>query len=462
MLASHQAELVELHQHWQAFVDYETARLAPMLEEDLLGLEKSARSHRDRVDQARKHLHKNRARYAEWANGVREVELTRVAHVGRFLLAADIALNTTCQTRQDITDHTVFVSTEWANALHTLQEDGALWAVEGTKTRWRLDFTEGHCRMRKKLEVDQAARGLDVEERAPVKRGEQRRKSSRNDSHAFDERLHTDPSPSPIMSPASAEEESIWRGDAFSSTEAASRAEHDDLPEEDKNRKVRRSLEPGDVIEAVYNANRIDGLDAFRKSPCSLSRHLRAYRVVIACLLLFAKRNIYLVDGYFQRENGELVNAQDAPPEERDQHLQTLSDLAGRGSKRDQVVLLNDHRARQWAWSDLIECHERKFVSSVSLKLVEPRWLTLGVAIPKCGVGAVLCGRQIISPHLCAGAESLRFRHHQHPLSVSDCPWIPACRFSLFRRACCGRRHGPAYKARDHVKTVGTTRSVQF
>lgn len=87
---------------------------------------------------------------------------------------------------------------------------------------------------------------------------------------------------------------------------------------------------------------------------------------LLACLLLFAKRNIYLVDGYFQRENGELVNASDALPEERDQHLQTLSDLAGRGSKRAQVVLYNDHRARQWPWTDLVECHERNYVCTRS------------------------------------------------------------------------------------------------
>lgn len=33
-------------------------------------------------------------------------------------------------------------------------------------------------------------------------------------------------------------------------------------PDEDKNRKVRRSLEAGDVIESVFNISRIVGLDA--------------------------------------------------------------------------------------------------------------------------------------------------------------------------------------------------------
>lgn len=36
--------------------------------------------------------------------------------------------------------------------------------------------------------------------------------------------------------------------------------------EEDKNRKVRRSLEIGDSIEQVYNVSRIVGLDAVRES----------------------------------------------------------------------------------------------------------------------------------------------------------------------------------------------------
>jgi len=37
---------------------------------------------------------------------------------------------------------------------------------------------------------------------------------------------------------------------------------------EDKLRRVRHELEPGDIIEAVSTVARVDGVDAYRESPC--------------------------------------------------------------------------------------------------------------------------------------------------------------------------------------------------
>lgn len=53
----------------------------------------------------------------------------------------------------------------------------------------------------------------------------------------------------------------------------------------------------GDVIFAVFNTSRIIGLDA------------------VPGLLLLAKKNIYIVDHFFQTANGELVDAWDSPEE---------------------------------------------------------------------------------------------------------------------------------------------------
>lgn len=47
---------------------------------------------------------------------------------------------------------------------------------------------------------------------------------------------------------------------------------------------------------------------------------------------------------------------------ERDQHLQTLSDLAGRDSKKASADLDTAHRSRRWTWADLKEVHERKYL----------------------------------------------------------------------------------------------------
>ena len=86
--------------------------------------------------------------------------------------------------------------------------------------------------------------------------------------------------------------------------------------------------------------------------------------------MLLAKKNIYLVDNFFQQANGDLVNAWDAPAEERDQHLSTLADLAGRDTKKASVDLGTAHHSRRWAWSDLLEVYERKYLfRNVALEL---------------------------------------------------------------------------------------------
>lgn len=107
-------------------------------------------------------------------------------------------------------------------------------------------------------------------------------------------------------------------------------------------------------------------------------------------LLLLAKKNVYIIDGFFQTSTGELVDAADAPPEvsfrrsyprrdssltqrshqERDQHLQTLADLAGRTAKSPVVNIDAAHRSRRWSWADLLQVHERKYLfRSVALEL---------------------------------------------------------------------------------------------
>lgn len=168
------------------------------------------------------------------------------------------------QNRQDIMDHAIYIESEWTSCLRSLKSDRTLFSEEQQQRKWRLDFTEGHCRMRKKLEAEEVE-VTPSRLRAGSASRDKRMGVKRNDSMSFD-RLQTDTAPSPLLSPASAEDDSIWRGETFPASEQPARLEHDDMPEEDKNRKVRRSLEPGDVIEAVYNTNRIDGLDAFRKS----------------------------------------------------------------------------------------------------------------------------------------------------------------------------------------------------
>ncbi|KAE9382397.1 beach-domain-containing protein, partial [Gymnopus androsaceus JB14] len=64
---------------------------------------------------------------------------------------------------------------------------------------------------------------------------------------------------------------------------------------EDKHRRVRHELEPGDVIECVGTVSRVAGVDS---SPG---------------LLIVGRMHVYMLDGLVESEDGEVIDAHDAP-----------------------------------------------------------------------------------------------------------------------------------------------------
>ncbi|KAK4701644.1 hypothetical protein P7C70_g4583, partial [Phenoliferia sp. Uapishka_3] len=337
LLQTHQEQLDELKNSWDAFVDDEGVRARRSVESELFRLGELSKSANNRMDASRRRTRKQRGSIYDWSGGIHEVEATRVAH-----------------TRQDIADLSAFIQTEWSNQTTNLQRECAIWGGSVNDRQWTLDFTEGHHRMRKKLLAVVTKKPRQA--RSPVQSKKENHSRSlgatRLDSFSSaPKQLQLDDSTSPLGSPPfSKDEENIWAETPNESSNPASAEIEDSY--EDKNRKVRRSLDPGDVIKSVFNVNRIVGLDA------------------CAGLLLLAKKNVYVIDNFFQKANGDLVDAWDAPAEERDQHLQTLSDLAGRDSHRRVADLDTAHRSRRWTWSDLIEVHERKYLfRDVALEL---------------------------------------------------------------------------------------------
>ena len=111
---------------------------------------------------------------------------------------------------------------------------------------------------------------------------------------------------------------------------------------EDKNRKVMRSLRHGDQVRHVCNVSRVVGLEAFEG------------------LLILGKRALYLLDGFFQRSDGEIVRAWQAPEEERDSYLQMIS---GQGENEQKASLASpEHNNRNWDWNELISISRRRFL----------------------------------------------------------------------------------------------------
>jgi hypothetical protein len=111
---------------------------------------------------------------------------------------------------------------------------------------------------------------------------------------------------------------------------------------EDKNRKVMRSLHRGDQVKHVANISRILGLEA------------------VEGLLILGKDYIYLLDNFFQRADGEIVNVWQAPEEERDPYVRMIS---GRDVTERKPVSRNDeHGTRSWKWPEIISVSKRRFL----------------------------------------------------------------------------------------------------
>lgn len=116
------------------------------------------------------------------------------------------------------------------------------------------------------------------------------------------------------------------------------------LYEEDKNRKVLRLLDVRDMVLDVFNVSQISGLDACEG------------------LLLLCKNNLYLIDNFFQRSDGEVVEIWDAPKEERDQYLILLAQNAGMDTAPNVTSSGDRHFCRKWPIEDLKELFKRKFL----------------------------------------------------------------------------------------------------
>jgi len=218
--------------------------------------------------------------------------------------------------------------------------------------RWRLDMTEGRNRMRKRLLPDTRA---DLREYQPKRRTTQDTAIAPLPNRASILSVEDDETSSLKIEegqePSGGTPDIVVEGldDGFEDFEMIEDPRDEDEEYEDKNRKVMRSLQHGDVVEHVSNVSRLIGLEACEG------------------LLIVGKYNLYMVDNFFQRSDGEIVNVWNAPKEERDQYLQIIS---GHTSEEKRTNLSGDHETRHWSWGDLLSISKRRFLfRDVALEL---------------------------------------------------------------------------------------------
>lgn len=262
---------------------------------------------------------------------------------------------------QDQQDDVLFHSSEFVRMDRDLARPGAVFGQESV-VKWKLDRTEGRNRMRIRLLPNVSPRdGIYQPKRRTT---DLQSASSLRESGAMATASRSRSGSAPSSGPSSrqlggdgsgdmrdqeetqysggeASEQSVLPDDDFEMVDDPNDPEADE-GFEDKNRRVMRRLENGDVVQQVYNISRIVGLEACEG------------------ILLVCKDKLYLMDNYFQSADGEIVNVWEAPSEERDPFSQIIT-----GNKPEEKKSTSRRKAqdsRSWRWQDVISVSKRRFL----------------------------------------------------------------------------------------------------
>lgn len=294
---------------------------------------------------------------------------------------------------QDQQDGFNFSFSSWTTMVQQLHRPCGVFD-DHTLQKWRLDQSEGRNRMRLRMILDKDAHLYNYHAKANMPRNENppgllldvHTKTLAKSgfpiapSPTVRGSIPNGKSPAPPGSPAvsGSLDETFGIDDGFEMVE-----EPNDGTEgyEDKNRKVMRSLQRGDQVEYVHNISRIIGLEACEG------------------LLIVGKNALYLLDGFFQRSDGEIVDVWQAPQEERDSYMQMISgrELGGRVVNPTN----SDHKTRSWLWEDVLSISKRRFLFrdvSIEVFFVDGQSYLLTIISPKL--------RDELYQNLCSRAQN--------------------------------------------------------
>lgn len=241
---------------------------------------------------------------------------------------------------QDLQDNSAFMWSALSTLMVDLRRPGGLLS-DDKERKYRLDQTEGRSRMRLRVVPDELDERQDYQPK---------RKASEPPAMKIDTRVRALSEGEALASPTTLTQEPETVEPESQETDPENRSMLEDNFEmiddpkveieeyEDKNRRVMRTLQRGDQVQNVCNQSRIIGLEA------------------VEGLLILGKDCIYILDNFFQRADGEIVNVWQAPADERDPYVRMIT---GRESndRRSQ-----EHDTRSWKWSDLVSVSKRRFL----------------------------------------------------------------------------------------------------
>ena len=275
---------------------------------------------------------------------------------------------------QDSQDARAFNESTWANMRAQLDQPCGFLDKKAPQ-KWQLDLTEGRSRMRLRLISDRKAhlhnyQAKGASTKTPIKSQLtiNTRKSSQireisplvasptSESHKDKEHKPKETIPDAEVLERNGEIDDDYEMVDEPETEAF----------EDKNRKVMRSLQRNDQVEHVHNVSRIIGLEACEG------------------LLIFGKHALYLIDDFFQRSDGEIVDVWQAPSDERDSYMQMISGREAT-AKQDKPAIAN-RETRSWRWEEVLSISKRRFLFrevGIEMFFLDGRSYLLAFVMPK-------------------------------------------------------------------------------
>ncbi|QSL65851.1 hypothetical protein MERGE_000130 [Pneumocystis wakefieldiae] len=246
---------------------------------------------------------------------------------------------------QDQIDLDRSLDSVWSKIIDSLTEEHCIFESNKEK-KWKLDFTEGRSRMRKKMKSDTNQNLIiqsEVQQKIPIDLYKAEVTDGRNineDNREILKIFHDFKNNTDQINSEKAISSTIQ---SFNHNIENPNQKANDLFEDDKSRKILRNLEYGDYIIEIHNISRINGLNAYEG------------------ILFLGKNNLYLMDNYFQKSNGEITTVWDPTIEnERDLYIQLLSgkDI----SKKKTVPFQSQHKTRKWSFDQIVSVYRRKFL----------------------------------------------------------------------------------------------------
>ncbi|KAJ3373009.1 hypothetical protein HDU91_001442 [Kappamyces sp. JEL0680] len=284
---------------------------------------------------------------------------------------------------------------EWISLVTQLGQEHAILAVEQQESRWKLDFTEARARMRKKLRrnenklihyqskaekiletlqsppageslkipapVDPASDALclkvsdQIQEAEPTELvmspDQDLHESSDDESSDGEGREESRPAHSQLSKPGLKIDAHVDSHDFLAKDDQD--WEEVNL-EENQNMKIQRLLQQGDSIIEIVNCARLVGLE------------------LIEGIVLICQQNIYLVDNYFRREDGEVLDYADVDVASRNIYHLIVTEPNWKPNDVRKVVDNSSerHACRQCAYVDIKEVHKRLYLfRNVALEL---------------------------------------------------------------------------------------------